>query len=75
MVNALRPPPGPPPPPPSPNGPVAFAAGGGVGAAAAAADSPRRNPSNKTWGSFHTKRCRGGVERRQLKLKGVEGGY
>jgi hypothetical protein len=25
-------------------------------------------------GSFHTKRCRGGVERRQLELKGVEGG-
>ena len=27
-----------------------------------------------TSGSFHTKRRRGGVERRQLKLKGVEGG-
>ena len=25
-------------------------------------------------GSFHTKRCRGGVERRQLAFKGVEGG-
>ena len=25
-------------------------------------------------GSFHTSECRGGVERRQLKLKGIEGG-
>jgi hypothetical protein len=25
-------------------------------------------------GSFHTKRCRGGVERRQMELKGIEGG-
>jgi len=27
-----------------------------------------------SFGSFHTKRCRGGVERRQMELKGVEGG-
>jgi hypothetical protein len=26
-------------------------------------------------GSFHTSDCRGGVERRQLALKGIDGGY
>ena len=26
-------------------------------------------------GSFHTKRWRGGVQRRQMELKGVEGGH
>ena len=26
-------------------------------------------------GSFHTKRCRGGVHRRRLELKGAEGGH
>eukprot|EP00982_Pelagococcus_subviridis_P013411 31250-Pelagococcus_subviridis.AAC.4 len=28
----------------------------------------------RDFGSFHTKHCRGGVERRQLELKGVEDG-
>jgi hypothetical protein len=31
-------------------------------------------PASASLGPFHTKRRRGGVERRQLKLKGVEGG-
>ena len=33
------------------------------------------NGAAAPFGSFHTKRCRGGVERRQLELIGAEGGY
>ena len=39
---------------------------------AARGDFARRFSSRR--GPFHTKRCRGGVHRRQLELKGVDGG-
>jgi hypothetical protein len=35
----------------------------------------RRSASTTTSGPFYTSECRGGVERRQLELKGAEGGY
>ena len=51
----------------------------GVGAESAPGSTQRHFnescASAQNLGPFHTKRCRGGVERRQLELKGAAGGY
>jgi hypothetical protein len=46
------------------------------GAVAASSQFASRQTSSRFGisGSFHTSECRGGVERRQSELKGVEGG-